>query len=255
MPVGVAIHHQWAAQRNRAARSPSPGRSGHLGLSVAHEVDLLGVAKLAGADQVSFVFPVFIVDHHHHSHCGWRRGRRHGIEANPLIDCALELAGACRACREGSEEKAGAWAHSLDGGVRAVRAGLARCSFPYRAVEEWPRTILPFRGTGNVQIRRSPAVGVIGATALGAADLASSGSSHWRSPYLGGERRAANAGVNSAPFLPLPGDPLCQPPPRCDSQRRRFRRAQVCEWVASTSRAGLLERGVRGGSISPPTTR
>ena len=60
--VGVAIHHQGQIQgveplalHGQADQAPGLG---------GHEVDLLGRCKLRGADQIAFIFPIFIVYHH-----------------------------------------------------------------------------------------------------------------------------------------------------------------------------------------------
>ena len=60
--VGVAIHHQRQIQgiepftlHGQADQAPGLG---------GHEVDLLGRCKLRGADQVAFIFTIFIVHHH-----------------------------------------------------------------------------------------------------------------------------------------------------------------------------------------------
>ena len=60
--VGVAIHHQGQIQgveplalHGQADQAPGLG---------GHEVDLLGGSELGCADQIPFVFPIFIVHHH-----------------------------------------------------------------------------------------------------------------------------------------------------------------------------------------------
>jgi len=109
------------------------------------------------------VFPVFIVDHQP-TISPLRMAASPSaprIEPNPLTIAALDWRGLPGPAGEGVPESRAGAGLSLDRGVQAVRARAWRGFFLYRAGVEGMAavTILPFRGTGMSQIRRSPAGG------------------------------------------------------------------------------------------------
>ena len=79
--VGVAIHHQGQIQgieplplHGQADQSPGVG---------GHEVDLLGCGELGRTDQVTFVLPVLVIDHHDRFPVAdGRQGIGDGVEMN-----------------------------------------------------------------------------------------------------------------------------------------------------------------------------
>ena len=62
--VSVAIHHQGQLERIEAL--PFHRQADQAARFGGHEVDLFRCGELGRADQIAFIFTVFVIHHHHH---------------------------------------------------------------------------------------------------------------------------------------------------------------------------------------------
>jgi len=135
--------------RSASSRSPSIARPDQApGFAAMKLVDLLGGWRTGRRRSVPSFSPVF----HRRPTTTSRplrmaaRPRSPRNEANPLIDCSAELAGAAGLPEGGPEERAGAGSALESGGRAGSATGWRGVPFLYRAVE-MARTIC-LRGTG-----------------------------------------------------------------------------------------------------------